>query len=99
MKLYVIILTIFSLFFLQNFVEEIRVVSDYVGDFIFKSLGLENLVGNFFKNLDVAIKTTIYVVLIIFAIVLALLILKNFIHLIILVIILLVLIYILFNYF
>jgi len=99
MRLYAIILIIFSLFSFQNFLEEIKNFVNSTGNFIFKSLGLDNLVGNFLKNLDSQIKTAIYVILIIFVIVLALLILKNFIYLIILIAIFLILLYILFNYF
>jgi len=99
MRLYAILLVIFSLFSFQNFFEEIKNFANSTGNLIFKSLGLDNLVGNFLKNLNPQIKTAIYVILIIFVIVLALLILKNFVHLTILIAIFLVLLYILFNYF
>ncbi|MEM5828002.1 MAG: hypothetical protein QW197_00635 [Candidatus Aenigmatarchaeota archaeon] len=81
------------------FLDFIKDFSNYVGNFIFKTLGLENLVGNFLKSLDQITKNILYIFLIILAIIVFIWLIKNIFIVIAIAIILAIILYVLFTYF
>ncbi|MEM5829951.1 MAG: hypothetical protein QXL82_00350 [Candidatus Aenigmatarchaeota archaeon] len=82
-----------------QFLDILKEFSNYVGNFIFKTLGLENLVGNFLKSLDQTTKNILYIALIILAIIVFIWLIKNIFLVIALGIILAIILYALFTYF